>query len=118
MPIVSAMYNASFNSHSFLEDYKSGFSAVDAPREIEYAVIHIPGGNTNIVQRAGQKVRELTLACAAEASDMTTLAGDLDTSASLVYSQGTVTARLVAVTDRVIAGAIGVHNATLKFVLS
>jgi hypothetical protein len=117
MATIADIYNASFGSIDFLEDHKSGFSPSDAPREVEYNVIHIPGGNTNIVQRVGLKVRELTLTIAADTDDMDDLAGAIDTSATLVYSRGSVSARLVALTDRVVAGPTGIENATAKFIL-
>jgi hypothetical protein len=118
MASISDLYNAQFAGVQFLERYEGGWSPADAQRELAYSVIQIPGSDTNIVQRSGKKLRELTIPIAANIDEMNLLADGIDIDDTLIYSRGTVSARLVAVTDRVRAGNLEIENAILRFILS
>jgi len=100
MSFLTDAYDASFGGTSFMEQFPGGYAA-EPDSGVEATIIHIPGGNVNIIQTAGQGARKLSLPIACAASELTALRGKANsaTRASLIYHAGTTSARLLQVTN-------------------
>lgn len=90
---------ASFKSHSF-EEGGSGASQFPVwARKARTAVLDLPGANTDIIQRFGRKSDTLALLGTCTLSQLNALRGDVGSSGSLTYHEGTFSAYLDSISD-------------------
>ncbi len=115
---ISSYYDGSFNSVGFMELFDGGMSGDDYPVDTEITIVHYPGGNNNAVKSGGKKAKILELPIVADGSDVTSLEGLVNSSHSLVYRRGTVTAFLQKVSARKKMKQQDIHRAVLTFVVS
>jgi hypothetical protein len=112
------VYNGSFGGTSFMELY-DGQLAVEPDSGVEYTTVHIPGGDTIVVQTSGRAPRTLDLPIAVKATELTALHTKANnaTRASLVYHAGTTSARLMKVKDVRSAPLVDAYRAVLELVI-
>lgn len=90
---------ASFRSNQFEERGQGGQTFDVWGRSADVTVIHIPGGNTNVIQSAGLNADRLQLRIKCSKTELDALRNVVGTSGSLVIGYGTRTAFLEAITD-------------------
>lgn len=107
---------ASFKGNSFSERGQ-GAQMFDAwSREADISEIHIPGGNTTVIQSAGLSADKLALRIRCTREQMDALRNVVGTSGALVYSYGTRTAFLRSITDPQEILDSGLYFATLNLI--
>lgn len=114
---LSPIYDSSFGGVSFLELVQDAFTFPGADLSEEFALLHIPGGNTSVLQSFGFQAQQLDLSIAINGSTVASLVAKAGTSGTLVYHGGSISARLTGITQPrkdVLGG--GTWNMTLKFV--
>lgn len=89
---------ASFDGVTF--DQKLGDSPWSSPADIELANTdyHIPGGDDNVNISTGRLTRTVDIPFGDNTSTKNSLVGKLGTTGSLVWHEGTDTAKLVGIT--------------------
>lgn len=95
---------ASFNGTSFKERGQGGTSFPIPSSQAEETEHPIPGGTRVVTQFSGQVTRTLDLTAHVTGAQLSGLEASYGVTASLVYSRGTVSARLKAISGaRVLA---------------
>jgi hypothetical protein len=90
---------ASFAGTSFSEMLDGDAFSSPADLMLEHSDYHIPGGNTNVNIDTGRSVRTVNVPFhRVTTSTLTTLQGQLGDTGSLVWHEGTHTAKLVGFT--------------------
>ena len=88
---------ASFNGHSFQEKLDGNYTGAQPDQKLKYTKYPIPGSNDVVVISTGEISEAFEVEFSATASQLSTLQGDLGTSANLIYHAGTVSVLLVGV---------------------
>jgi len=115
---LSNYYDSSFAGVSFWEQYESGYSANEPPVEEEIALMHIPGGNSSVLQSFGRLARRFDLPIAIQVADLATLLTKVGVSGTLVCHLGSISARLTKVDNiRAANRGLNARKATLSFTL-
>jgi hypothetical protein len=107
---------ASFKGNEFSERGQGGQMYDAWSREADIAEIHIPGGNTTVIQSAGLSADKLALRIRCTQAQLDALRNVVGTSGSLVYSYGTRTAFLRNISDVQEILASGKYYATLNLI--
>ncbi len=114
---LTSSYDASFGGVSFMELVDGAFTTPGGDLIEDFALLHIPGGNTSVLQSFGMLAQQLDLSIAINGTTVAALAAKAGTSGTLVYHGGSISARMTGITQPrkdVLGG--GTWNMTLKFV--
>ena len=110
-------YDASFDGAQFWEGVNGSGLWIEPDEKTVYSVKKIPGGDTSDVILDGKETVLFELPISAEASALSALRGKRDTSGTLIYHAGTVTALLVGVVNVGKSPHMDGYTATLQFLI-
>jgi len=88
---LSQYYNMSFAGIQAWEQVDGAFTSAGPDKVEETAKLHIPGGNTTVIQTFGLQAATFDLPVAVETAQLTALQGKRGTTGTLVCSHGTFT---------------------------
>jgi len=107
---------STFGAATFGEFLSGGSDVPQWTREAEVEVVHIPGGNTSVIQTAGRMADKVTIKAKVTKANYTTLLGLVGTKATLDFSYGSRSAVLLSIGDAVEKLSYDVYIISLNFV--
>lgn len=107
---------ASFAGISFHERGDGAQTFPAWSRSAESTVVHIPGGDVNVIQTSGRGADRLSLKIRCTAAQLTSLYSAVGSRGALVYSLGSRSAFLDGISDVAEVLVSGKYFATLSFI--